>query len=427
MTVTPAEKYLEQLKKQTSAFQPNAVTKPTDANGGGIFDSYASPIQDNGDKVDYNAMPNTTARYSNPNEHMTAQNSLLEGGMPASPTSRKNEEGLAERELMVAQEGDIATSVSTESLKKRKTEMERMLAQFGNTSDLDGLGANGEPIQGVEGDTSNDQDPLSNARLIKQIAAQRGLGDDAVLIGIMAGLAESELKNISHGDRDSVGLFQQRTSQGWGSIQQIMNPTYAINKFFEGLQKVNYKGMQPWQAAQAVQRSAFADGSNYQARMGTARQILQQINSAPKAAAASNGPMDPGLNNWINAHNNRYLDYDGAYGAQCVDLYAFYTTGFVGGRPNPVGYAPEIFDNFDSSVYSRFGANSSARAGDVAIWNPGGYTPVGHVAVVVGDNGDGTLRVLQSNATSAGSAGNSIISNISKSHLRGYLRPNKLR
>jgi hypothetical protein len=107
-------------------------------------------------------------------------------------------------------------------------------------------------------------------------------------------------------------------------------------------------------------------------------------------------------------------------------MYSYYTSGFVGGKPLPVGYAPEIYNNYDTSVYNRLGNNVAARMGDVAIWGRGPYTPLGHVAIVVGDNGNGTLRVLHSNATSLGSRGNSVISNISKSALYGYLRPKKL-
>lgn len=416
--VTSASSYLDELKRQTDKF--NTKNNSSRENSGNSFNKmtdYGSPIQDRSPVGEYNLSPNTSARYSNPNEHMTAQGALLEGGIPASPTTRKNEVGLNERDLMTAQSGDIATSASTEMLRKRQEQMAKMLSQFGNTNDLNGLGQ-----------SSGDDDQLSNARLIQQIAKQRGLGDDAALIAIMTGLAESELKNINHGDRDSLGIFQQRPSQGWGTPQQVTDPNYAINKFFDSLQKINYQGMTPWAAAQAVQRSAYSDGSNYQARYAAAQSLLKNA-SNPQYSNMSSGKAsvnDPGLNSWINANNNKYLDYDGAYGAQCVDLYAFYTTGFAGGRPNPVGYAPEIFTNYDSNAYARFANNSPARAGDVAIWNVGQYTPSGHVAIVVGDNGDGTLRVLQSNATSLGSAGNSIISNISKSALMGYLRPRKL-
>jgi hypothetical protein len=269
-----------------------------------------------------------------------------------------------------------------------------------------------------------DNEQMNNARQIAAIGRQRGLGDNEIQIAIMTALAESRMKNISHGDRDSVGLFQQRTSQGWGSVQQIMDPNYSINKFYDSLGKVNYKAMTPWQAAQAVQRSFDPTGGNYQAQYASAQKAFQNL--TPKQQAAIGGTN--ASSDFINQYNNKYLDYDGAYGAQCVDLYNFYVTKFAGGDPmmGRVGYAADIFNNYDSRVFNRLGNNQSGRMGDVAVFNFGPGTPSPHVAIVVGDNGNGTLRVLQSNAGPGGSAGNSIISNISKSTLMGYLRPNKL-
>jgi hypothetical protein len=203
-----------------------------------------------------------------------------------------------------------------------------------------------------------------------------------------------------------------------------MDPNYSIGKFYDALGK-SQRGANPWNTAQNVQRSAFSDGSNYLAQWQKAQAAYKAL-SGGGSVNPQGAVNNPGLSSWINAHNNRYLDYDNAYGAQCVDMYSYYTSGFVGGKPLPVGYAPEIYNNYDTSVYNRLGNNVAARMGDVAIWGRGPYTPLGHVAIVVGDNGNGTLRVLHSNATSLGSRGNSVISNISKSALYGYLRPKKL-
>ena len=426
MAVATATRYLDDLKKQSQSFNAAKLSMP---NLPPITPApFTSQIKDNSPVASFNPAPNQQS-YANPNEHFTAQGALLEGAIPQSPTDRLNVKGLQERDLMTAQSGDIASTASDERLGRQRKQMQDMIAQFGNTKDLNGLGIEGSGYSTTGGDGyggGGNSEQLSNARLIASIAKSRGLGDNEIRIAIMTGLAESELKNINHGDRDSLGIFQQRPSQGWGSAQQVTNPSYAIGKFFDSLQGINYNALDPWQAAQSVQRSAFADGSNYQARLGQANDLLAQIKNPKSSGGSANIADNPGLNSWVNAHNNKYLDYDNAYGAQCVDLYAFYTTGFVGGSPNPVGMAPEILNNYDSKAYTRFSNSSPARPGDVAVFNPGGYTPVGHVAIVVGDNGNGTLRVLQSNATSAGSAGNSIISNISKATLGGYLRPRKL-
>lgn len=99
-----------------------------------------------------------------------------------------------------------------------------------------------------------------NAALVTATTLRRGLPARAATIGIATALQESRLVNIDYGDRDSVGLFQQRPSQGWGSVEQIMDPVYSTNAFYDVLETVEgYEGMEVTVAAQTVQRSAFPD------------------------------------------------------------------------------------------------------------------------------------------------------------------------
>ncbi|MDM8086205.1 hypothetical protein QUV83_15635 [Cellulomonas cellasea] len=99
-----------------------------------------------------------------------------------------------------------------------------------------------------------------NAALLSATAIRRGLPARAVTIAIATALQESRLINIDYGDRDSVGLFQQRPSQGWGTVEQIMDPVYSTNAFYDGLVKVQgYEQLPITEAAQAVQRSGFPD------------------------------------------------------------------------------------------------------------------------------------------------------------------------
>ncbi|WP_405857284.1 hypothetical protein OG361_26055 [Streptomyces sp. NBC_00090] len=98
----------------------------------------------------------------------------------------------------------------------------------------------------------------SNAATISAVGTTRGLPERAVTIALATALQESALRNIEHGDRDSLGLFQQRPSQGWGTPAQIMDPVYSAGKFYEGLEKVpGYSRMPLTVAAQKVQRSGF--------------------------------------------------------------------------------------------------------------------------------------------------------------------------
>jgi hypothetical protein len=99
-----------------------------------------------------------------------------------------------------------------------------------------------------------------NVGLMAAISTQRGMPARAATIAIATSTQESKLYNIEHGDRDSIGLFQQRPSQGWGSAQEILNPYYSINAFYDALARIDgYESMKITEAAQLVQRSAFPE------------------------------------------------------------------------------------------------------------------------------------------------------------------------
>jgi hypothetical protein len=106
-------------------------------------------------------------------------------------------------------------------------------------------------------------DQAANAALISGISVQRGLPARAASIALATSIQESKLRNIGHGDNagpDSRGLFQQRPSQGWGTEDQIMDPVYATNRFFEELEQIpDYESLPITEAAQKVQRSAYPE------------------------------------------------------------------------------------------------------------------------------------------------------------------------
>ena len=133
-----------------------------------------------------------------------------------------------------------------------------------------------------------------NAALITAIAIKRGLPARAVTIALATAYQESKIYNIDYGDRDSVGLFQQRTSQGWGTIKQIMNPTYSTNKFYDGLVKVKgYETMEVTVAAQRVQRSAFPNA--YADHEPDARALASALTGqSPAAFSCRFGSFEPG-------------------------------------------------------------------------------------------------------------------------------------
>lgn len=101
-------------------------------------------------------------------------------------------------------------------------------------------------------------DQTQNAALISAVSLQRGMPARAASIALATALQESKLRNIDYGDLDSVGLFQQRPSQDWGTAEQIMDPVYSSTAFFKALEQVpDYVNLPLNDAAQIVQRSAY--------------------------------------------------------------------------------------------------------------------------------------------------------------------------
>jgi hypothetical protein len=100
----------------------------------------------------------------------------------------------------------------------------------------------------------------ANAATITALSLKRSLPPRAATIALTTAIQESKLRNIKFGDRDSLGLFQQRPSQGWGTKEQILDPIYSTNKFYDALIQIEgYEAMQITQVAQKVQRSAFPE------------------------------------------------------------------------------------------------------------------------------------------------------------------------
>ncbi|MFC6566990.1 hypothetical protein [Actinoplanes utahensis] len=126
-----------------------------------------------------------------------------------------------------------------------------------------------KPVAGLN------QAQMSNAATIVRLAQERDLPRRAMLIAVMTAFQESSLRNLANSsvpasldrphqgvgdDFDSVGLFQQRPSQGWGTVAQLMDPRYAADAFYDRLVEIpDWESLSLGDAAQAVQRSAVPD------------------------------------------------------------------------------------------------------------------------------------------------------------------------
>jgi hypothetical protein len=105
-----------------------------------------------------------------------------------------------------------------------------------------------------------DLDQAHFASIIAGVSVRRGLPPRAASIAIATAYQESGIRNLDYGDRDSVGLFQQRPSQGWGTERQLMNPSYASAKFYDALIKIeNWETADITEIAQQVQNSGHPE------------------------------------------------------------------------------------------------------------------------------------------------------------------------
>ncbi|MFY1698685.1 hypothetical protein [Solwaraspora sp. WMMA2101] len=120
---------------------------------------------------------------------------------------------------------------------------------------------------GVQGEQSRidlSSEQTDNVKGIIAATKKAGMDERAAVVAIATALQESKLENLGHlGDRndhDSQGLFQQRPSSGWGTVEQITDVEYSTTAFLNGLKAVDgWQDMPLTQAAQTVQVSAYPD------------------------------------------------------------------------------------------------------------------------------------------------------------------------
>ncbi|RQW89592.1 hypothetical protein [Micromonospora globispora] len=119
-------------------------------------------------------------------------------------------------------------------------------------------------VQGAQSTITLNDEQVGNAKAIIAATKKAGMPERAAVISIGTSLQESKLENLGHlGDRndhDSLGLFQQRPSSGWGTPEQITDPEYSTTAFLKGLKQVDgWQDMPLTEAAQTVQVSAYPD------------------------------------------------------------------------------------------------------------------------------------------------------------------------
>ncbi|MDX5461360.1 hypothetical protein [Micromonospora tulbaghiae] len=119
-------------------------------------------------------------------------------------------------------------------------------------------------VQGTQSHIDLNDEQTANVKAIIAATKKAGMDERAAVVSIATALQESKLENLGHlGDRndhDSQGLFQQRPSSGWGTVEQITDPEYSTTAFLKGLKQVDgWQDMPLTKAAQTVQVSAYPD------------------------------------------------------------------------------------------------------------------------------------------------------------------------
>ena len=167
-------------------------------------------------------------------------------------------------------------------------------------------------IPGCQAGTGGNAIPLdfgqaADAATIAGVAAQEALPTQALTIAYATAFQESKLENLTYGDRDSVGIFQQRPSEGWGSTAQLEDPAYASRAFFGALVQVpNYQKIPVYEAAQAVQKSA--DGYAYQQYAQSGALLAADYTAAPHAVTCWYNPAQQAASEGVSTK----LDLHGA-------------------------------------------------------------------------------------------------------------------
>jgi hypothetical protein len=141
-----------------------------------------------------------------------------------------------------------------------------------------------------------DVDQMANAATITATGVRLGMPEHATVVALATALQESKLRNLPHlganNDHDSIGLFQQRPSQGWGTEEQIRDPRYAAERFYLALREVEgWDEMRVTDAAQRVQRSAFPEA--YQKWAADAAVLADALHGRASGAVTCRFPPEP--------------------------------------------------------------------------------------------------------------------------------------
>lgn len=265
--------------------------------------------------------------------------------------------------------------------------LQRSQAQLGANPEVD----SGQAYRSAGAFSRFSAEQMVNAATIASAGA--GMGRRAQVVGLITAIVESGLRNLDYGDRDSVGLFQQRAP--WGPISDRTNPWASATMFFRGgrggqpgLDDINgWRTMPPGQAAQAVQVSAFPD--RYAVHVDEAQTILGALIAAPAQTAdggQGGGPVPATFNRQGNPRTveqaiawMRRSTPSGAPGEPVLnrcERYMNLAYGLGGGYATAIGH-------WNARGPRHVGADETPPRGALVFWRTA--NPAGHVGLSLGD------------------------------------------
>jgi peptidoglycan DL-endopeptidase CwlO len=225
-----------------------------------------------------------------------------------------------------------------------------------------------------------------NAATIIRVAQQKGAPPRAWLVALATAKQESDLLNINYGDRDSLGLFQQRPSQGWGTPAQVTDPVYSTTTFLDHLLQVpGWERLPVTVAAQTVQRSAFPDA--YAKWEGLAADLIGQLagvtdpaGCGPDSASLPEGAARTAIQFALGELGKPYVW--GATGPNTYDCSGLILRAFQAAGIDLPRVSREQFDSGGHVPVTQ------AQAGDLLFYatDPSDPATIHHVALYMGDD-----------------------------------------
>lgn len=203
-------------------------------------------------------------------------------------------------------------------------------------------------------------------KIADQVIAEgkrRGISDKGIKAAVMTALAETDLQNLDHGmDGDNAGIMQQRDNGGWGTLEDRKDPTRAAGMFYDKLDDFDYNSMSEAEAAQKVQQSGTADGSNYAVKAAEADEIIAASNArgngqmtvatTDSGAALATDGQRVFVTNWPGTSSSSYSAPESAP-----------SSAPAGGTSDAAGKDPNLIWSGGFKVFENGGMNLPDQAG----------------------------------------------------------------